>query len=135
MPLALLLSAMVATIANVASVVAPDAVVSDDGECSSAMTSSAATGACFTLDTKQAQLPTLLFIGVQKCATTSVALQMLTIFDELRACGLSTDNVEKHFFDSPNRYEFPQVILLVSYSFPPCSLSLLVRKECAYWPV
>ena len=64
-PLALLLSAMVATVANV---VAPDAVVSDDGQCSSSMASSAKTGACFTLDTTTAQLPTLMLIGVQKSA-------------------------------------------------------------------
>jgi hypothetical protein len=93
-----------------------DTVNGEVGDCSDGISSSTSTGACIKLESgKTAQLPTLLFLGVQKGATTSVALQMMQIFDDMRVCGsiLSDGNVntEKHYFNSDENYDFPQVCL------------------------
>ena len=98
--------------------VVADAVVSEAGDCSETITSSDVTGACITVGGKKAQLPTLLFLGVQKGATTSLALQMMQVFDDMRVCGSTHvddngnggPNVEKHYYDAPENYDFPQVM-------------------------
>jgi hypothetical protein len=91
-----------------------------DASCSDAMALSENNGLCATLSDDDATLkvlvPTVMILGGQKCATTSLAFQMQDTFPELRSCGHVSERTgnsipERHFFDENKLFDSPKKVL------------------------